>query len=107
MNREKDWCFFAEKRLCCALEGNVGTAAYLDVFGSIYAVMKELKKQGYTVEERDHMGASYQHFCGSACLFFHDLPILSYKCSFAQFSTPTSPVVLLHTERSKMTVGCG
>ena len=27
-------------------KGNVGTAAYLDVFGSIYAVMKELKKQG-------------------------------------------------------------
>ena len=24
-------------------EGNVGTAAYLDVFGSIYAVMKELQ----------------------------------------------------------------
>ena len=32
-------------------QGNVGTAAYLDVFGSIYAVMKELKKQGYTVED--------------------------------------------------------
>ena len=29
----------------------MGTAAYLDVFGSIYAVMKELKKQGYTVED--------------------------------------------------------
>ena len=24
-------------------QGNVGTAAYLDVFGSIYAVMKELQ----------------------------------------------------------------
>ena len=30
-------------------KGNVGTAAYLDVFGSIFAVMKELKKQGYNV----------------------------------------------------------
>jgi len=32
-------------------KGNVGTAAYLDVFGSIFAVMGELKKQGYTVED--------------------------------------------------------
>ena len=27
-------------------KGNVGTAAYLDVFGSIFAVMTEMKKQG-------------------------------------------------------------
>ena len=27
-------------------KGNVGTAAYLDVFGSIFAVMKEMKKEG-------------------------------------------------------------
>ena len=27
-------------------QGNVGTAAYLDVFGSIYAVMKELQSPG-------------------------------------------------------------
>ncbi|CAE7495220.1 CHLH [Symbiodinium natans] len=32
-------------------KGNVGTAAYLDVFGSIYAVMGELKKQGYTIDD--------------------------------------------------------
>ena len=31
-------------------KGNVGTAAYLDVFGSIYQVMKELKNNGYSVE---------------------------------------------------------
>lgn len=30
-------------------KGNVGTAAYLDVFGSIFAVLKELKKKGYNV----------------------------------------------------------
>jgi magnesium chelatase subunit H len=30
-------------------KGNVGTAAYLDVFGSIYAVMKEMKTKGYNV----------------------------------------------------------
>ena len=30
-------------------KGNVGTAAYLDVFGSIFAVMKELKTKGYNV----------------------------------------------------------
>jgi len=30
-------------------KGNVGTAAYLDVFGSIHAVGKELRRQGYSV----------------------------------------------------------
>jgi magnesium chelatase subunit H len=30
-------------------KGNVGTAAYLDVFGSIHSVLSELKKQGYDV----------------------------------------------------------
>ncbi|KGG12409.1 MULTISPECIES: magnesium chelatase subunit H [Prochlorococcus] len=30
-------------------KGNVGTAAYLDVFGSIFRVLEELKKQGYDV----------------------------------------------------------
>jgi len=30
-------------------KGNVGTAAYLDVFGSIFAVMKEMEAKGYNV----------------------------------------------------------
>lgn len=30
-------------------KGNVGTAAYLNVFGSIFRVLKELKKEGYDV----------------------------------------------------------
>ncbi|OLQ15653.1 Magnesium-chelatase subunit ChlH, chloroplastic [Symbiodinium microadriaticum] len=47
----------AEKKLSICVfqfppdKGNVGTAAYLDVFGSIFAVMGELKKQGYTIED--------------------------------------------------------
>lgn len=47
----------AEKRLSITVfsfppdKGNVGTAAYLDVFGSIYAVLKELKREGYNVGE--------------------------------------------------------
>jgi len=32
-------------------KGNVGTAAYLDVFGSIFEVMKALQNNGYTVED--------------------------------------------------------
>ncbi|NES19233.1 MAG: magnesium chelatase subunit H [Symploca sp. SIO3E6] len=32
-------------------KGNVGTAAYLDVFGSIYKVMEALRNNGYEVEE--------------------------------------------------------
>lgn len=30
-------------------KGNVGTAAYLNVFGSIFRVLKDLKRQGYDV----------------------------------------------------------
>ena len=32
-------------------KGNVGTAAYLNVFGSIYRVLQDLKAQGYTIED--------------------------------------------------------
>ncbi len=32
-------------------KGNVGTAAYLDVFGSIYEVMKGLEKNGYQIQD--------------------------------------------------------
>ncbi len=31
-------------------KGNVGTAAYLDVFGSIHRVLEEMKNQGYLIE---------------------------------------------------------
>lgn len=31
-------------------KGNVGTAAYLDVFGSIYRVLEELKSRGYDIK---------------------------------------------------------
>lgn len=45
----------AEKKICITLfsfppdKGNVGTAAYLDVFGSIHAVLQNMKKEGYDV----------------------------------------------------------
>ncbi|MEO0648894.1 MAG: cobaltochelatase subunit CobN, partial [Cyanobacteria bacterium J06650_10] len=32
-------------------KGNVGTAAYLNVFGSIFRVMEEMKEQGYSIDE--------------------------------------------------------
>jgi len=32
-------------------KGNVGTAAYLDVFGSIYEVMNALKRNGYDIQD--------------------------------------------------------
>ncbi|MEM1254678.1 MAG: magnesium chelatase subunit H [Cyanobacteria bacterium P01_H01_bin.21] len=32
-------------------KGNVGTAAYLNVFGSIYEAMVEMKEQGYTIAD--------------------------------------------------------
>lgn len=31
-------------------KGNVGTAAYLNVFGSIFRVLQDLQAQGYTVD---------------------------------------------------------
>ncbi|NJM68180.1 MAG: magnesium chelatase subunit H [Acaryochloris sp. RU_4_1] len=46
----------AEKKLAITVfsfppdKGNIGTAAYLDVFGSIYKVMESMQKDGYTVE---------------------------------------------------------
>ncbi|CAK0834673.1 unnamed protein product, partial [Prorocentrum cordatum] len=46
-----------DKKVCIALfqfppdKGNVGTAAYLDVFGSIFSVLQELKNRGYTIED--------------------------------------------------------
>eukprot|EP00249_Psilotum_nudum_P012647 c23899_g1_i1 orf=246-4517(+) len=46
----------AEKKLAITVfsfppdKGNVGTAAYLNVFSSIFSVIKELKKDGYSVE---------------------------------------------------------
>ena len=45
----------AEKKLAVTVfsfppdKGNVGTAAYLNVFGSIFRVLKELKREGYDV----------------------------------------------------------
>ena len=32
-------------------KGNVGTAAYLDVFGSIYEVLQGLKREGYDLRD--------------------------------------------------------
>lgn len=47
----------AEKKLAITVfsfppdKGNVGTAAYLNVFGSIYRVLKNLQAEGYDVGE--------------------------------------------------------
>ena len=47
----------AEKRLAITVfsfppdKGNVGTAAYLNVFGSIFRVLQDLQREGYNVGE--------------------------------------------------------
>ncbi|MFN9695484.1 MAG: magnesium chelatase subunit H [Synechococcaceae cyanobacterium] len=47
----------AEKKLAITVfsfppdKGNVGTAAYLDVFGSIFRVLEEMKAKGYKVDD--------------------------------------------------------
>ncbi|GHP01285.1 hypothetical protein PPROV_000004100 [Pycnococcus provasolii] len=49
----------AEKKLCITVfsfppdKGNVGTAAYLNVFGSIYKVLEDLRSKGYDVGPED------------------------------------------------------
>jgi len=59
-NRAVNWAKLrkkknAEKKLAVTVfsfppdKGNVGTAAYLNVFGSIFRVLKELQKEGYDV----------------------------------------------------------
>lgn len=46
----------AEKKVAITIfsfppdKGNVGTAAYLDVFGSVFRVMEGLRREGYTLE---------------------------------------------------------
>ena len=45
----------AEKKLAITVfsfppdKGNVGTAAYLNVFGSIFRVLQDLQKEGYSI----------------------------------------------------------
>jgi magnesium chelatase subunit H len=41
--------------------GNTGSAAYLDVFGSLYNVLAALQREGYTVELPDSVDALRQH----------------------------------------------
>lgn len=47
----------AEKKIAITIfsfppdKGNIGTAAYLDVFGSTFKVMEGLREQGYTVDD--------------------------------------------------------
>jgi len=47
----------AQKKLAICLfqfppdKGNVGTAAYLDVFGSIFSTLQQLRQEGYTIED--------------------------------------------------------
>jgi magnesium chelatase subunit H len=50
----------AEKKLAITVfsfppdKGNVGSAAYLDVFGSIYRVLEEMKAKGYQIADLPH-----------------------------------------------------
>jgi len=42
-------------------KGNVGTAAYLDVFGSIYTVMEALRNNGYDVQDLPDSAETLMH----------------------------------------------
>jgi magnesium chelatase subunit H len=70
--------------------GNIGTAAYLDVFGSLYRLLCDLRDSGYTVEMPESVEA-LQHALaeGNAMLYGTDgnvadfLPVSDYLRLFA------------------------
>ena len=89
----------AEKKIAIALFsfppnlGNVGTAAYLDVFVSVHRLLAELKEQGYTVdlpatpEDLRHMivdGNAMQH--GTDGNVAARLPLADYRRMFPDYA---------------------
>lgn len=96
----------AEKKLAITVfsfppdKGNVGTAAYLNVFGSIFKVLKDMKRQGYDVRSPSLcVRASYRRTARLHVItLLHTLPPwLHAACAHAQCC-----VVPVRTRR----VGC-
>jgi len=91
----------AEKKLAITVfsfppdKGNVGTAAYLNVFGSIYAVLKNLQREGYNVgqipaTERDLIesvcNAEEAQFNSEELNIAYKMPVEEYQrlCPYAE-----------------------
>jgi len=91
----------AEKKLAITVfsfppdKGNVGTAAYLNVFGSIFRVLKQLQREGYDVgslppSERDLIqsvvNASEARFNSADLNVAYKMPVAEYQklCDYAE-----------------------
>jgi magnesium chelatase subunit H len=70
-------------------KGNVGTAAYLDVFGSIYAVLKNMQKEGYDVGQLpDSPKALMESVISDANAQFNSPDLnIAYKMSVAEYES--------------------
>ncbi len=64
-------------------KGNVGTAAYLNVFGSIYKVLQDLKSQGYTVDGVPEQEEDLIKLVSHAFRTLLDTHMLMLNCHFS------------------------
>lgn len=83
-------------------KGNVGTAAYLNVFGSIFKVLQNLKREGYDVGELpDSSDGLIQSVCFSQPLILSS----SSWSGVVEFMTPRqcgARGLVEHTEPSRL-----
>ncbi|MEL7359019.1 MAG: magnesium chelatase subunit H [Cyanobacteria bacterium J06560_6] len=72
-------------------KGNVGTAAYLNVFGSIFRVMEEMKAQGYTIDEMPENAEALMHLVINDAQAQYNSPNLNiaHKMSVAEYEELT------------------
>ena len=72
-------------------KGNVGTAAYLNVFGSIFRVMEEMKEQGYTIEEMPESAEALMELVINDAQAQYNSPNLNvaYRMSVAEYEELT------------------
>ena len=80
-------------------KGNVGTAAYLNVFGSIFKVLQDLKADGYNIGElpEDEMALMQKvglHIC--MMQVSHAQPVISHlQCTCMHYLSPRHIVTYL------------
>ncbi|KAL8162953.1 hypothetical protein V2J09_014442 [Rumex salicifolius] len=99
----------AEKKLAITVfsfppdKGNVGTAAYLNVFSSIFSVLKDLKKDGYDVEGLPETSEALMEdvIHDKEAQFNSPNLNIAYKMSVREYQTLTSYASLLEENWGK------
>ncbi|HYK19912.1 MAG TPA: cobaltochelatase subunit CobN, partial [Pyrinomonadaceae bacterium] len=66
-------------------KGNIGTAADLDVFPSVFDVLRRLKEEGYEVEVPDSAGALRERLLGGNSEEFGAAANIAYRMSVAEY----------------------